>query len=378
MEGSVDRRTFTMGLGALVGLLSLDHHPALAAPLLSSETQGQASPDEVLKLVDPELREAARQVIRYPFPVEGKFDINLLLRGRAVMTPKPPLAAPEVRKKVVPGSPGQPDVTLYIVNPSAGEPRPVIVHTHGGGFVVGSAAGDLTSLQSQALALNCVIVTVDYRLPPEAPFPKPLDDFYAGLIWTYKNCATFGGDRTRIAVQGGSAGGGLAAMLALMARDRGEVPLVHQSLIYPMLDDRTGAKLLPFPIGRFAWTGPVNQAAWTAFLGQPAGGNTVPKGSVPARAENLKGLPDTFIGVGAIDLFVLEDIEYGRRLIEAAVSARIEVVPGAFHGFDGAAPRSNVAKRFRNAQYTALARAFGTPFSESSDDSQQSPHPAAG
>jgi acetyl esterase/lipase len=240
----------------------------------------------------------------------------------------------------------------------------VILHLHGGGFVLGNAGGDLASLQAEARALDAVIVTVDYRLAPEAPFPAPLEDAYAALFWTCHNCASFGGDSKRIAVQGESAGGGLAAMLALLARDRGEVHLVHQSLIYPMLDDRTGSTPVPFPIGRLAWTAPLNEAAWSAFLGQPAGGKAVPMGAVPARAQRLDGLPSTFIGVGSIDLFVSEDIDYARRLIEAAVPTELHVVPGAFHGFDVVAPRASVTRQFQLAQHNALAKAFGSRLSE--------------
>jgi acetyl esterase/lipase len=346
-------------IGALGAAQLFGQCARAAAPAQAGQVANVPNTD-LLAHVHPELRAAAQQMQRLPVPTEGKVEIATLIAGRAVMPVRPRLPVPRVERKVVPGPSSAPDVPVYVINARPGGSRPVILHLHGGGFVLGSAAGDLASLQAEALALDSIIVTVDYRLAPEAPFPAPLEDAYAALSWTYRNCASFGGDLKRIAIQGESAGGGLAAMLGLVARDRGEIPLVHQSLIYPMLDDRTGSTPIPFPIGRLAWTAPLNEAAWTAFLGQPAGGKNVPVGAVPARAARLDGLPGAFIGVGSIDLFVGEDIDYARRLIEGAVPTELHVVPGAFHGFDVVAPQTSVARQFRLAQRNALANAFGS------------------
>ena len=348
---AIDRRTFTLGMGAAAGVAVLGQ--SRAAAQVTSRL-----PADVLSHVLPELRAAAAQMLQFSAPETGKVDVATLVRGRAMMPVRPRLAAPAVESKAIPSLGGAPDVRIYIINARPDGARPVIVHLHGGGFILGSAAGDLASLQTEARALDCIIVTVEYRLAPEAPFPAPLDDAYAALLWTYRNCAALGGDPRRIAVQGESAGGGLAAMLAIAARDRGEVPLIHQSLIYPMLDDRTGTKLPPFPIGRVAWTGALNQAGWTAFLGRPAGQKAAPDGAVPARTRTVAGLPDTFIGVGAIDLFVEEDLDFARRLIEAGVPTDLQVVPGAYHGFDVAVPQAASSQRFRQAQFAALTRAF--------------------
>ena len=207
-----------------------------------------------------------------------------------------------------------------------------------------------------------MIVTVEYRLAPETPFPGPLDDCYAALKWVYANAASIGADKTRIAVLGESAGGGLAAMLAIAARDRGEVPLCYQALVYPMLDDRTGSTRTPPPHkGEVIWTPAQNRFGWTSFLGQPAGGPTVPKGSVPARETNLASLPPTFIGVGSIDLFVDEDIEYAKRLVDAGVLTELHIVPGAFHGFDTSVAQASVSKQFHAALISAIATAFAQP-----------------
>jgi len=347
---------------AMAGLLNASQS-ALAART-SGNAAVDADPERILAHVLPELRDGARAALSRNLPVEGQFDNAYLLnmiRDRAGSPPRFAPDTPGVSQQVIPGLAGDPDVTVYVVNAAPEGQRPIIVHVHGGGFIVGSAVANIPALHAQALALDCIIVSVEYRLSPEASFPQPVNDAYAGLLWAYRNSARLGGDPKRIAVQGASAGGGLAAMLAIAARDRGEIPLVHQSLIYPMLDDRTGQRPLPFPIGSFAWTAPLNRAGWSAFLGQPAGSRKVPHGSVPARVKDLAGLPDAFIGVGSLDLFVLEDIDYGKRLIESGVSTQIEVVPGAFHGFDVTVARSKAAQHFRLAQFTALARAFGTP-----------------
>jgi acetyl esterase/lipase len=145
----------------------------------------------------------------------------------------------------------------------------------------------------------------------------------------------------------------------MAARDRGQVPVLFQALVYPMLDDRTGStRPVPSQIGTLVWTPELNRFGWSALLGVPAGSKHVPKGSVPARVENLRGLPATFIGVGSIDLFVREDIEYAQRLIDAGVPTELQVVPGAYHGFEIFVPEANVSKQFKASINAALARAF--------------------
>jgi acetyl esterase/lipase len=170
-------------------------------------------------------------------------------------------------------------------------------------------------LQRIAMDCHCVVVSVDYRLAPETKFPGSLEDNYAALRWAHSNAEMLGIDRKRIAVGGESAGGGHAAALAIHARDRGEIPIAFQMLIYPMLDDRTGStRPAPLAVGKFVWIAESNRFGWTALLGVPAGSADVPKGSVPARVDSVAGLPPAYIGVGSIDLFVNEDIEYARRI----------------------------------------------------------------
>ncbi len=273
----------------------------------------------------------------------------------------PFLDTPKVEAKSLSGLPGEPDVNVYVINADAdaSTPRPAIIHTHGGGYILGSAKASVPSMQAIAKKHNCVVVTVDYRLAPETAFPGSLYDNYAALKWVYNNAQQLGVDRDRLVVMGDSAGGGHAAMLALEARKRGEIPLKAQVLIYPMLDDRTGSAV-PQPdwMGYLSWSASANRFGWSSLLGVPAGSDKVPAGSVPARVENLAGLPETFIGVGSIDLFVDEDIEYARRLIRAGVSTELFVLPGGYHGFQTDVPDAPDSKRFHAAVDRALERAF--------------------
>jgi acetyl esterase/lipase len=263
--------------------------------------------------------------------------------------------------RTIPGRSGSPDVTVYLINSAPHAARPAILHTHGGGYILGSAESEVPYLQQLAEALDCVIVTVEYRLAPETTFRGSVEDNYAALRWTYLNAGTIGVDPTRIALLGESAGGGHAALLAQVARDRSEVSLLLQVLIYPMLDDRTGTlRKVPAPMGLIGWNAASNRFGWESFLGQAPGVGAPPHGAVPARESNLRGLAPAFIGVGALDLFVEEDITYAQRLIDAAVPTELLVVPGAFHGFDRAAPDAAVSRNFTLAKLNALRRAFAT------------------
>jgi acetyl esterase/lipase len=273
----------------------------------------------------------------------------------------PPAASPTVRKQAIKGRAGAPDVSVYVINAKPGQRKPAILHTHGGGYVMGVAASNIATLQPIAAALDCVVVTVEYRLAPETTFQGSIEDNYAALKWMHDGDEQLGVDRARIAVMGESAGGGHAALLAITARDRGEVPLVFQCLVYPMLDDRTGTRLHPKrPVGTFVWTEAMNRFGWECFLGQAPGTAAVPSRAVPARQPNLRGLPPAFIGVGSIDLFADEDIGYARRLIASGVPAELVVVPGAFHGFDSVASDTPVARQFTASKLQALRRALAT------------------
>ena len=265
-------------------------------------------------------------------------------------------------RRCIPGLPGRPEVNIHVIDrrPTSGRPRatPALLYLHGGGYVMGSAAMRADSLAQLSCRLDCLVISVDYRLAPETPFPGALDDNYAALRWLHLNANELGIDARRIAVMGDSAGGGHAAALALTVRDRGELSLCCQVLIYPMLDDRTAHEAGPEWSGHFAWSAASNRFAWSALLGCPAGAASVPTGAVPARAEYLEGLAPAWIGVGSLDLFHDEDVAYAARLEQADVPVELLVQPGAYHGFDYFAPRSDAAIAFSESWTCALIQAF--------------------
>lgn len=337
---------------------------ALAVASLSpaSLARARTTAKQDLSFVHSELRSAIATLSKQTagFPEMTRKTLPTMRKMLAGMNP-PPAASPPVSKQAIKSRDGAPEVAAYVINAQPGQRKPAILHTHGGGFIMGDAASNVSALQPLAAALDCVVVTVDYRLAPETTFQGSIEDNYAALKWVHDGAEHLGVDPARIAVMGESAGGGHAALLAIKARDRGEVPVAFQCLVYPMLDDRTGTTLHPAPpIGSLLWTEPYNRLGWEWFLGQAPGTAAVPDGAVPARQRNLKGLPPAFIGVGSIDLFVDEDISYARRLIDAGIAAELVVVPGAFHGFDAVAPDTAVVRRFTEVKLQSLRRAFAT------------------
>jgi acetyl esterase/lipase len=329
------------------------------AQTVGAPTAGGVNPDPY-SYVDPELAAALRN-----FPAGDDVNAENLAALRAGDKNYSMSNAPELqpRKAAVPGpgGPGAPDVPVLIIDPRPGaRNRPATVYIHGGGYVLGRADTNVQLAQDIAAATGSMVVSVDYTLAPEAHFPQSLEQNYAALAWLHKNAGQFGVDARRLAVMGDSAGGGHAARLAIAARDRREIPLAFQCLIYPMLDDRTGStRRMPLYAGHFIWTEAENRFGWTSLLGQPAGAATVPPGSVPARIADVSGLAPAFIGVGSIDLFCEEDIEYARRLVAAGVDTELLVVPGAYHGFDVVTRDARLTVQFRNAWQAALRRGLG-------------------
>jgi acetyl esterase/lipase len=229
---------------------------------------------------------------------------------------------------------------------------------HGGGYIMGSADAEAAMAISIVSELGCAVVAPDYRLAPETPFPGPVEDCYAALKWLSAQADTLGIDARRIAVGGSSAGGGLATALTLLARDRGEVAIKFLFLIAPMLDDRTVTHPTPHPYtGEFIWTPEANRFGWASLLGHEPGGADVSPYAAPARATTLEGLPATFINVGALDLFLEEDMEYARRLMRAGVPTELHVYPGAYHGFRMVA-NAQVTQAAQRDQLAALKRAL--------------------
>ena len=278
------------------------------------------------------------------------------MRDRELPLPPADTQGTTLERRSVPGPDGAPEIGLHIYKPEgASAALPCIYHIHGGGYV-GGAAKDLEFLHRPLVRdLGCVLVSVDYRLAPETRFPGAIEDCYAGLAWTFGHAAELGVDPNRIGVMGESAGGGLAAALALLARDRGEFPLAFQHLIYPMIDDRT-CVAEPNPVtGEFVWNAASNAFGWGALLGVKPGSDSVSPYAAAARADDLVRLPPTFISTGSLDLFVDEDIAYAQRLIRAGVPTELHVFPGGFHGYD-IAPGARIAEAARDASRAALRR----------------------
>lgn len=220
---------------------------------------------------------------------------------------------------------------------------------------------EMIAAEDQQIAdqFDAVVVSVAYRLAPEAPHPAPLEDCYAALAWMNADATNLGIDRARIGVSGQSAGGGLAAGLALLARDRGEYDLAFQHLIYPMLDDRTCIDAQPHPYaGHHVWTRDSNRYGWAALLGKRPGTADVEAYASPARADNLAGLPPAFLSIGALDLFLEENLEYVRRLGRAGVPTELHVYPGAYHGYQ-MTPGARVVQTSQRDSFSALERFLG-------------------
>lgn len=308
-------------------------------------------------LIDPELLSALEM---FP-PLDLSESALPAIRARAAavlaeMGDGPPVAGVVRSERLVPGPAGGPQVRVLLYAPEGNlADRPAMLHIHGGGYIIGMPEMADARNRSYVAELGCVIVSVDYRLAPETRFPGAVEDCYAALKWLHDNAPALGVDVSRIAISGESAGGGLAASLTLLARDRGEVPILFSQLIYPMIDDRTDSSH-PYA-GEFVWDAQKNRFGWTALLGSERGGPDVSPYAAAARAEDLSGLPPTFISVGGLDLFLEENLAYARRLLEAGVPTELHVYPGAYHGFERA-PAARVARQANRDYLESLRAAF--------------------
>ncbi|MET0627008.1 MAG: alpha/beta hydrolase [Acidimicrobiia bacterium] len=278
---------------------------------------------------------------------------------RNMEPPQLPPTTTTSRTVVVGESDGAFDLSARVYSPpTVRTDRGCLYWIHGGGFIMGSGLTQDPRLDRWVEELDCVAVSIDYRLAPGHPYPKPLDDCHLGLQWTVSHADELGIDPTRIVLAGASAGAGLAAALALLARDRGEIAVAHQLLVYPMLDDRMitpSSQIEGAPI----WSREANVLGWRSYLGHEPGVNGVDAYAAPARATDLANLPPTWIGVGTLDIFRDEDIDYASRLLASGVPTELHVYAGAPHGFEMLAASSGVARRFQLDMDDALRRAFG-------------------
>lgn len=292
-----------------------------------------------LDLVDPELRAALDQRPKLRLTAEALQKSRAFILKAAEAAPKPDIQDLGVGEIHVESSFGAPAIRVLSYRPNKAEkPLPAILHVHGGGFVMG--APEMKDVDNRILAseLNCAIFSVDYRVAPEAPHPALLQDVYSVLVWLHSNARELGLDPARIGIKGESGGGGVAAAVALYARDQSGPRLAFQHLIYPMIDDRTAIRQDLNPhVGEFVWTQEHNFFGWHALLGMAPGSDGVSLYAAAARATDLSGLPPTFIAVGSLDLFLEENMIYADRLSRAGIPVEFHLYPGAYHGFQLAA-----------------------------------------
>jgi acetyl esterase/lipase len=256
--------------------------------------------------------------------------------------------------------PGDPAVPIRIHRAAAAEALlPCVYSIHGGGYVLGSYDMDDARFDQWCPQLGLVGVSVEYRLAPENPYPTPLEDCYAGLKWVFDNAEELGVDPQRIGIAGVSAGGGLAAALALLARDRGELAIAFQLLDCPMLDDRQQTPSSQLE-GLAVWSRESNAFGWRSYLGGLYGSEKVPYTAAPARCTDLRGLPPAFVSVGTVDGFRDEDIDYATRLNQAGVPCELHVYPGACHGYH-MAHGSAVARQSQRDTADWLRRQLTSP-----------------
>lgn len=262
--------------------------------------------------------------------------------------------------RVVPGLDGDPDIGVRVYRPSTAvaSPVPGIVFIHGGGFMTGTVDQSDAMLGNWVESLGIVVVSVDYRLAPEDPYPAGVHDCYAALVWLAAHVDELGIDPERIAIAGPSAGGGLAAGTALMARDRGGPALCYQLLQIPEVDDRLETWSMRTFTDTPIWNRPSAEWSWKHYLGDLYGSDDVPYYAAPSRCEDLSGLPPTFVTTMEFDPLRDEGIDYAVRLMQAGVSVELHSFPGTFHG-SAMVPGARISKQDARITREALRRAFG-------------------
>ncbi|MBN2151242.1 MAG: alpha/beta hydrolase [Candidatus Lokiarchaeota archaeon] len=309
---------------------------------------------EVCPKIHPALRHVAKKSPKITFHRKNLWLISFLLRLM------PATRCPEdvlVKNSFILGLDGRRKVRLRMYKPrTVDAPIPALIWLHGGGYVTGKPEMDDWLCAEYARKLGILVVSVDYRLAPRYPFPSGLDDSYSALKWVASHSHQLGIDADHVAIGGASAGGGLAAALVHLAHDEQEITPVFQLLVYPMLDDKTSLRTDIDDSNNVTWNHKSNRFGWECYLERRRGDDDINAYSVPARREDLSGLPPAWIGVGSLDIFHDEDVAYARRMKECGVECELEIVPGAFHGFDLFDHEVPVVQEFRRSQLAALRR----------------------
>jgi acetyl esterase/lipase len=272
------------------------------------------------------------------------------MRREQVFLPRPEGSAAEGRLRLCVYSPFE-----------ARENAPGILWMHGGGYAFGIPEQDEGFIRNFVAKRGCVVIAPDYCLSAQAPYPAALEDCYAALLWLRDHAASLHVRPDQLMVGGNSAGGGLAAALAIRARDRGEAAIAWQMPLYPMLDDRI---LTASMRGNDApiWNARSSENAWKLYLGALYGTEDVPPCAAPARLESFSGLPPAFTFVGSIEPFCDETVSYMEKLKAAGVAAECHVFEGCYHGFDVVAPWSAPARRARELLMASFDRAASSCF----------------
>lgn len=311
---------------------------------------------KTIERVAPELRSAA---LWMPLSLDNRVALAV---GRRVGDRASPVrrgVSVDHHRVQAPDAPTATRVVSYLP-PHRVQPSGALLWMHGGGMILGGPEYDHDWCSALADDLALAVFSVDYRLAPENPFPAALDDCFSALSWLHHEASAFGISPDRIAVGGASGGGGLAAALAQRTSDH-DVPVCFQLLRYPMLDDRTALRRDHDGRGRFVWTPATNRYAWTCYLGRLPGSENPPEYAAPARRRDLSGLPPAWIGVGDLDLFRDEDVDYARRLQRAGVACELLVEDGMYHGADEDHADVPSMIRFRTAATAALRSAMLGP-----------------
>ncbi len=311
---------------------------------------------------DPEIEPALAQIVSADAPPFTPETIPAMRQGMAAMFPPAAEAvgdAPvDVVERTIPGPAGELEITIISPRDREG-PVPGLYNIHGGGMMVGHRNMDVGRLLALVLELGVVAVNVEYRLAPEHPHPAPVEDCYAGLVWMAEHAAELGVDPDRIVVMGGSAGGGLSAGVALLARDRGGPALAGQLLLCPMIDDTNTTVASRQYSGLGTWTREANLAGWRSLLGDAVGTDAVSPYAAPTRATDLSGLPPAFIEVGSAEPFRDEDTQYALRIWATGGQAELHVWSGAFHGFDMYVPEWHISQAALATRNSWFRRVLG-------------------
>lgn len=308
------------------------------------------SPPMATDAFHPELRFIARWL---PRGAGRPWLVKLMRR-----VPMPSARLPEgITRRELAVEPGS-AVHVRVIGPTDRGPRPVVLWIHGGGYVMGRAKQDDGLCGRLAARLGVTVVSVDYRLAPEHPFPAPLEDCFAAYEFVHREAGSLGVDPARMVIAGQSAGGGLAAALTLLVHDRQRPAPRLQLLLYPMLDDRTVTRVIDGRHHRL-WDAESNRYGWASYLARDGGSDGISDHAAPARRRDFGGLPPAWIGVGTCDLFHDENLAYAAQLRAAGVPTTLEVVDGAFHAFDAVAPKAKVSQRFFESQVAAIEQALG-------------------